>query len=335
MASIWGIRRVPIAVLAATFLALSCLLPTVSASASPASTESLARSLLRSTVARFPKGPTAEFHLKAPGGYRVQVSGMGPFVSLSVRKGFALSSYTARGFVGPHRIRAHFADLGDISVRFKASGRVSGLTLPEPSCRTTTRWVSHHGAFSGEIRFAGENDFLDLDAHHARGALVTPETVKCAHAKAPSHHRHHARHHRQRPKSAVLQATAKSPEIGATKFFSIEAPPGLRGEGFGFAFAFVSEMHASVDILRTALGLPPIASFSFDDALSSAQVTMSTPFSGTGAFQRNADGSSSWTGSLSASFPGVESMPLTGPEWQAQLKWHRSEGGSVVVVGHR
>lgn len=334
MASIWGLRRAPIAVLAATFLALNCLLPTVSAAASSASTMSLARSMLRSTAVRFPKGPTAEFHLKAPGGYRVQVSGMGPFVSLSVRKGFALSSYTVWGFVGPHRIRAHFADLGDISVRFKASGRVSGLTLPEPGCRTTTRWISHHGAFSGKIRFAGENDFLDLDAHHVRGALVIPETVKCAHAKAPSRHRHHARHHRQRLKSAVLRATAKSPETGATKFFSIEAPPGLRGEGFGVAFAFVSEMHASVDIFRTAFGLPPNASFIFDNALSSAQVSLPVPFSGTGAFQRNPDGSTSWTGSLSASFPGAESVPLTGPEWQAQLEWHRSEGGFVVVV-HR
>jgi hypothetical protein len=311
-------------------LALLSTLNAVAVSASPAASAPFP--LLRSTGIRFPKGPTAEFHLKTPGGYRVQVYGTGPFVSLSVSTGFAFSSYTVRGFVGPHRIRAHFADLGDISVRFKASGRVSHRTLPVPSCRTATRFTYRYGTFSGEIRFPGESGYLGLDAHRAKGALVTQKAVKRQCPKGHHRHRRHRarRHRRPKPKTPALWATSGSSQTTSTKSFAIEAVS--QSSGKDIAFVFVDEKSASVDITRMAFGLFAPSSFIFDNALSSAQVTLSTPFSGTGDFLRNSDGSISWTGSLTASFPGAESMSLTGPEWQAHLAWHRTESENLIIV---
>lgn len=310
------------------FVATAC------ASAASANRTALDRFLARhSTVVHFPKGPSAEFHLFAPGGYRIQVSAIGRFVSLGVSKGQAFTDYSTRGVVSSRRIEAHFADLGDISVRFRASGKASRVTLPSPPCRTATRFTSRLGQFSGEIRFSGENDYLALDAQRAKGAVVNQTTVKCRHAKAPHHHRsvHHHRH--PEPKTPALLATGHSSQRGAAKFFSIEAAPEPNGKDI--AFALVSEKHAAVNVDHMAIGFFATSSFTFDTTLSSAQVSLPAPFSGSATFQRNPDGSTSWTGSLAASFPGAESVPLTGSEWTAQLALGRSQGaGWVVVISH-
>lgn len=328
-------RRSSMQSFAVVCLVLLFLLSAASAWAASTTPAFLARFFsLRSTEIRFRKGPTGEFHLVVPGGYKVYVSAGGNSVSLGVDNGQAFSSYSTRGVVSPHRIKAHFADLGDISVHFKASGRVSRRTFSFPGCRTATRFTYRRGAFSGEIRFAGENGYLGLDAHHARGAFVSQETVKCHHVRGHRHHRHRTRHHhRPELKTPVLWATSKSPQTGATRSFSIESASMPRGEDV--AFVFLDERVASVDIARMAFGLFPSSSFVFDNALSSAQVTLLTPFSGTGSFVRNPDGSSTWTGSLSVSFPGADSVSLAGSEWQAHLAWHRPAGEfALIIVSH-
>jgi hypothetical protein len=64
----------------------------------------------------------------------------------------------------------------------------------------------------------------------------------------------------------------------------------------------------------------------------SATISPPEPFYGTADFQRNADGSSGWTGSLGVSFPGTEGVPLTGSDWKAQLGLQPSGGSGVIVI---
>jgi hypothetical protein len=63
----------------------------------------------------------------------------------------------------------------------------------------------------------------------------------------------------------------------------------------------------------------PAADFSFDPAFSTAILTPPAPFSGSGSFQRGADGSTTWSGSLAVSFPGMPNVALAGPQFTASL----------------
>jgi hypothetical protein len=64
--------------------------------------------------------------------------------------------------------------------------------------------------------------------------------------------------------------------------------------------------------LRFAVALSGPESFAFDEALNSATVSPPVPFTGSGSFLRNPDGSTSWTGTLAVDLPGLGSVPLTG-----------------------
>lgn len=278
----------------------------------------------------FGKGPTAQFDLVAPGGYQVEVTAFGPVVSVDVSKGKASSDYFTVGAVHTSGLEAHFADLGEISVRFRATGKVTRIK-PQPGCKAPNLFTYRHGVFSGTIRFSGENGYLALDAQKAKGTITTPSTFDCPPPKGHGNHAH-KHHHRPQPKSHVLSAELEQqPQTGKIGNFSIATVPAPNAEDVVFALA--TEKHESVNIQHWAIGFFPPSSFIFDNALSTAQVSLPAPFSGTGEFQRNADGSTSWTGSLSASFPGVEGVPFTGPDWKARLGLERSEGaGGIVVV---
>jgi hypothetical protein len=65
-------------------------------------------------------------------------------------------------------------------------------------------------------------------------------------------------------------------------------------------------------ILRFAAALGGSETFVFDESLTSATVRPPFPFTGSGSFLRNPDGSISWTGTLAVSLPGLGSVQLTG-----------------------
>src|SRR6201999_412862 len=77
-------------------------------------------------------------------------------------------------------------------------------------------------------------------------------------------------------------------------------------------FAVAAENSGGVTILRSASALGGSPTFSFDEALTSATIKPPAPFIGTGAFVREDDGSTGWTGSLAVRMPGLGTVPLTG-----------------------
>ena len=72
--------------------------------------------------------------------------------------------------------------------------------------------------------------------------------------------------------------------------------------------------------IRFALTTAPAKkSFAVNEALTGATIAPPEPFHGKGAYRAASDGTTTWTGPLSVSFPGVPRLPLTGEAFKATL----------------
>lgn len=87
-------------------------------------------------------------------------------------------------------------------------------------------------------------------------------------------------------------------------------------------FAAVNEESlGSVARMRVALVTASSKkSFSLNEARTEATIEPPAPFHGKGAYRAASDGTTSWSGPLSVSFPGAPRLPLTGGEFKATLE---------------
>jgi hypothetical protein len=86
---------------------------------------------------------------------------------------------------------------------------------------------------------------------------------------------------------------------------------GRKGRDPFLFFVLESEKADGLSILRATAAVGKSSSFTYDPALTSAVVTPPAPFTGTGTFRRNADGSTEWSGGLAVALPGLGSVALT------------------------
>jgi hypothetical protein len=277
----------------------------------------------------------ARFSLRSSGGYKVSVSALGKSVDLEVSRGSAYSAYFGQRQGNAKRLSATFGELGRVSVRFHPSGKVI-RSQPQSGCKGPDHFTTRAGVFVGQIRFSGEGGYTSLNAHRAKGTVQSPLGLtgcksEGLHHGSGSHPKNHgSRSHPSRELALTVQSPASA--TGQTSFSAIA--PGSIGRAV-FA-AFSSEKVGSLLVLRSVLTLGSSQAFLFDNALSSASVSPPAPFTGTGSFQRNADGSTTWAGDLAASFPGKPDVALTGTTFTAKLACEPSSAGFIVVVtGHR
>jgi hypothetical protein len=262
-----------------------------------------------------------ELHFRNRDGYRITAAGFGQTVLLAVSKGRLPSTtvYLAHGKVGANSIRAQFADLGRIAVRFRPSGRVRRRA---GGCRR--RIAARFGAFVGELSFSGEGGYTSAHVHRAKGVLLTPPARTIC-RRAGHRHRHAsasaagrgAAGPRAEEKATFFLADWKQP-LARTSFAA--ATLDFFGPHITLFIGISQASEGSIAVVREALAVAPPSSFVVDDALSSAGVSPPPPFSGSGSFQHNADGTTSWTGSLAASFPGAPDVPLTGSQFTTRLE---------------
>lgn len=255
--------------------------------------------------------PQAEFSLDTSNGYSVSVEGTGRKVWLTVDRGFGSATYLTRGTAWSGGIRARFGHFGRVSVRFGPSGKVSRQRPPK-RCKGRAAIV-RTGVFVGTIRFKGEDGYISIDARRAKGRSSTLPRWRC---KGPGGAaRVSARSKQGGFETAELKATTAHERIafGALGFR-------LRGEvSLTFFIAATDERRGSVRIARFALVPSGRArTFPFHRATRSVTVRPPKPFHGSATFERNADGSASWSGSLSVSLPGA-TVDLTGPAFKAKL----------------
>jgi hypothetical protein len=262
-----------------------------------------------------PHGPfLPKFHLHARG-YDVSVLGIGSAAIVEVIRdhGKAATAYIARGTVTPGRIQASFGDLGRVAMRFMPSGRVS-FSKPPPHCHGASRYKSRLGVFAGDFRFEGENDYVSIHTHRAKGGVRIPLTLHCG-----------------RQGRGPQQGVARTSGDG---FQSIE-PESLRADwrhavstvsfaaiGFGSDLLYLASAERSEGALakiQFAFTSGPSKALSISDALTQARVTPPAPFKGTGTYRAAPDGTTTWTGALAVNFPGSSHFSLTGPLFKTVL----------------
>lgn len=227
-------------------------------------------------------------------------------VSLTVSKNFGISSYTARGRLTRHRLKANLGSFGRIRVRYHPNARptqAEQLRAVPPSGSLINRYAQQFGGcavsfdgsdgrFKGRIRFFGEDGYTRIRTRRARG-FISAGTESCSKVK--------------RVHGVALDAKSDS--------VTFEADHLRKQRGAAF-LAREREQAGPVTIRRLALGGGRGNSFTYDPGLNSAHVK---PIAD--AFSGSADLASSgaWAGSLAVSFPGAPDVPLAGPGFEARL----------------
>lgn len=288
----------------------------------------------KSFDARKQPGTSAEFTIEGTNGYSLDVKSEKGAVTLvaadqrppvatisasgDIRPAnggnVAASTYITRDSSrDPNAIEADLGPLGTISVAFQPSGetQVTKVDLKHKTkkCVGAERIVRRLGTFTGAIKFQGEGGYTTVDLASAEGTVGTSLFRNCT--TKVSH-----RAGRAQASSSDDRVSLTALSRSANMFFI--ASTCTKGPLTCF-YAVNSELLTKdLIVVHSAQAIATKSSFTFDDPLSSATVTPPAPFSGRGSFRNGSGGSSSWTGSLSAAFPGV-TVPLTGPSFKAKL----------------
>lgn len=327
------IRRSQIALALAAFCVLA--LPSSSLAGAldiPAAAPPQFRALLRAKLQMPPprNGFESRFDLPAQHGYVVSVVGEGDIVAVEVSKApqhhkgdgpeklsgvkQAVTAYVARGVVTPHRIVASFGQFGSVDVRFRPSGRVVE-SPPRHRCQGTDHFTSKLGVFVGGVRFSGEKQYVAVRSHRVKGRIRTPLHLHCG---SPSSAFAASSRARQVPNSrpfnlAFLSATWRH------AVSSVELITFRIGDTTLFA-AINEESLGSMARIRYALATASSKkAFDINDALTEATIAPPAPFRGQGHYSAAPDGTTTWTGPLSVSYPGAPRLSLAGEAFEAKL----------------
>ncbi len=254
-----------------------------------------------------------KFELETSTGYKVAVVGQGDDVIVEIARdhAHAVTAYVARGTVSRGRLQASFGDLGRVSVRFHPSGRVT-YSKPRGNCHGADRFTRRLGVFAGDIRFPGEDNYLALHVHRAKGLVRTPVNLRCAPGhfvfRDPGGSGSETGH--PKPRQVGVLSAGWHQAVDSAAFFAL-------GTGDKTLFMVLTERsEGSFAIFRFASLTGPGKSFGFNDPLTQARVSPPKPFHGTGTYRAAPDGTKTWTGPLSVNFPGAPRTPLTGPQFE-------------------
>jgi hypothetical protein len=323
--------------LAAALIGLSALILPSSALANaldiPAAAPPKFRALLRAKL-HMPRprhGFESRFDLEAQHGYKVTVVGEGNIVAVEVSKPLphgkenplekllgskqAVTAYVARGTVTQHRIAASFGQLGKIDVRFRPSGRVVE-SRPRRRCHGGDRFTSELGVFVGSVRFSGEKNYVAVRSHRVKGRVRTQLGLHCSSLPPglpPDRRARPVPHHTTF--SPTFFAATRRHGVAAVELLTL-------GIGRTTLFAAITEEGlGSMARIRFALATARSKeAVVINDPLTKATITPPAPFRGKGTYSAAPDGTTTWTGPLSVSFPGAPRLPLTGEDFEATLE---------------
>lgn len=220
---------------------------------------------------------------------------------------FAATYITEDQLAATDRVKARLGGLGTVSLRFHPQGAVRHPALPD--CKKKQRPVLQPGLVRGTIRFAGESDYVRVEADEAEASVETPKKWNCRYADRDFEFD-------PREREWVSKFTASG---DGAFFLARRYEPGLLPAGDVLYFAESGEVFRRTPklpwlVVRRQIKVPAPAS-SFQDA-HPEHLTISPPppFSGTGALARTPESVFTWKGDLAVQFPGADPIPLTGPE---------------------
>jgi hypothetical protein len=298
------------------------------AAAVPAKLRDLVRARAHMKIAKpHRRSWETRFKIETKDGYRLVVVGARGVVAIVVTRGsgsrttrrgssrgFALTGYAAKGTVTSRRVKASFGRFGRIAVRFRPSGRV--VKSPRRRrCKGPHRYTIRHGVFVGKIRFAGENHYVQVRAHRAKGRIRRPLRLRCSRSRRPL--RASARQRRAGGSPAFSYGTLQAgwrEALTSTEFLA------LRFGKRALYLASSEESLGAVAEVRYAMATGPSRTFVMNEALTSARLRPPWPFRGAGAYAASTDGVRTWSGDLRASFPGAPGFPLAGSGFRVKLE---------------
>ncbi|HEX7245004.1 MAG TPA: hypothetical protein VF245_05495 [Solirubrobacterales bacterium] len=264
----------------------------------------------------------SRFDVQTKGGYDLAVIGLRGVVAVEVskvrpkgagrkaRRG-AITTYVAHGTATTNRIAASFGRFGEISVRFRPSGRIVKSRRGR-HCQGADRYTTRPGVFVGRIHFTGEDRYVQVRAKRAKGRIRRPLRLRCASLPPPTAKSSQAVKGSALATPGVLEAGWREP-LAARELIALRLGARI------LCFASTEESLGSMAEVRYAFAIGPAGSFTENEALTAAKLKPPWPFAGTGRYAASPDGTRTWTGSLRAALPGAPGLPLTGPEFRVRL----------------
>jgi hypothetical protein len=267
---------------------------------------------------RHPVEVEPRFQFVGTNGYRVLVSARAATVTIGVTRGSSSphsgssTTYVARGTAGPNGIHANFHQFGRIDVKFHP-GAEAVRGLPPDCFGGTTGAATIPGYFTGTVDFHGQGRYTVGHAHRVRGEVVLPPTEQCplvAGGANPLVENPNA----ELPPAKTRMTLSALDKAGTGGLLFVARRAGKTGfyaERFGTV--------GQVGLLSLAYALGPRSSFTSDPQVSFGSVHPSKPFVGSATLSRGPGGKRTWSGDLEATFPGGETVPLTGTEFHTTL----------------
>jgi len=251
------------------------------------------------------------FVLDPAGPYEVGVRTAGEAVVVTVahrngRRRGAATEYLARGVATPERLQAGFGKFGKISMRFRES-RHRPWFGKKRRCHGAGRFVVRRGVFLGNFRFRGEDGYVTVHVHRAKGA-ISSLARKC---RRPHRSGAHSSSVFEDPFSDLIAIDRDG--LDSTVFAAFS----YRGK-----LEYIAEREENrgrLAILRSAF-VEARGELQLNEAATAGKFTPGSPFHGSGRYRAAPDGSTSWSGNLSVDFPGVPRFPLAGPGYETLLE---------------
>jgi hypothetical protein len=277
-------------------------------------------------------------------GYQITVDTLGHHrVTLTVSKSGQLASYSTKGRVSRHQVKADFGRFGKVSLRFHGKRRPFPVPPHKRSKPRTMRTLCRGrrpqrevGRYRGTIEFEGQHGYTKLAVGRLSGEVHRSYRQVCRRVPVHKHEKHHA------GRAAIASSASTDPfgfnltllsarsRVGhsLTRFTSIslEPPPGIplpAKDLFSVITASLQERVGRVRVYRSAMQLAAPARVKISRRgvhPATARLALDSPFSGRASYKGAKKGSPvSWTGTLGVRFLGSGLVPLAGPHFHAVL----------------
>jgi hypothetical protein len=258
------------------------------------------------------------FQLLGTGGYRLLVSARAATVTIGVTHRSSTphsgssTTYVARGTAGPNGIHASFHGFGKVDVKFHPTA-AAARGLPPDCFGGTTGAATIPGYFTGTVDFEGQGGYTVGHAHRVKGEVVLPPTEQCPLVAGGAN-------------PLLEDPSAELPPAQTRMTLSALNKAGTGGLLFVARRAGKTGFYAErfktvgrIGLLSYDYALGPRSTFISDPQFSFGSVHPPKPFVGSATLRRGPHGKRTWTGDLEATFPGGETVPLTGPEFHTTL----------------
>lgn len=250
-----------------------------------------------------PASQTGEFALKGSGGFSVSVSASGRRVSLTAKKGSSSATYSVSGIASSKRIKARFASLGLISVRFQPSGHAHRLAVAR-TCKGEDGLVQP-GRFIGRVEFEGEQAYTTVHASKAKGKEIVARKQVCQKEGEAG------------PPFRLTALTAASRD--GIAFVALRV---TQGSGFSAFGGTLFESVGRLAIIRSIEASADVSAFTTSESggeVTLATITPPSPFTGSATYEKQNGSPATWTGTLAGTFLGRGEVSLAGPGFIAEI----------------